>query len=145
MDTDGAIVELYGLAPEQFTGARNRLAKAVRDAGDEPAAAAIAALRRPTVSAWLANQLVRVDPDGIHALTELGEQLRETYLSADSVRRRELTRQRHDLVRNLVQIARDRAADGRRITPQTAERLTETLDAALVDPAAAQLLRTGNW
>jgi hypothetical protein len=29
------------------------------------------------------------------------------------------------------------------VTAQTAERLTETLDAALVDPGAAQLLRTG--
>jgi hypothetical protein len=91
----------------------------------------------------LANQLVRVDPDGIHALTELGEQLRETYLTADNVRRGELTRQRHDLVRSLVQVARDRAAGGWRVTPQTAERLTETLDAALVDPGAAQLLRSG--
>jgi len=35
------------------------------------------------------------------------------------------------------------AAGGRRVTAQTAERLTETLDAALVDPGAAQLLRTG--
>ncbi|MEV0287942.1 hypothetical protein AB0H36_27830 [Kribbella sp. NPDC050820] len=143
MDTDAAVVELYGLAPEQFIAARNGLAKAVRASGDEQTAAAIMALRKPTVSAWLANQLVRTDPDGIHALTELGEQLRETYLSADSTRRRELTRQRHDLVAQLVKIARDRAADGRRITVQTAERLTETLDAALVDPGASQLLRTG--
>ncbi|TCO33095.1 hypothetical protein EV652_10394 [Kribbella steppae] len=143
MDTDAAIVELFGLPPEQFIGARNQLARVVRDAGDVRAAAMIAALRKPTVSAWLANQLVRADPDGIHALTQLGEQLRETYLSSDSARRRELTRERHDLVRNLVRIARDQAAGGRQIAPQTAERLAETLDAALVDPAAAQLLRTG--
>jgi len=143
VDTDAAIVELFGLPPEQFIGARNQLARVVRDAGDVRAAAMIAALRKPTVSAWLANQLVRADPDGIHALTQLGEQLRETYLSSDSARRRELTRERHDLVRNLVRIARDQAAGGRQIAPQTAERLTETLDAALVDPAAAQLLRTG--
>ncbi|MFG1820618.1 hypothetical protein ACGFIF_43145 [Kribbella sp. NPDC049174] len=143
MDTDAAVVELYGLAPEAFVGARNALAKAMRDCGDERAAAAVRALRKPTVSAWLANQLVRADPDGIHALTELGEQLRETYLTADSARRRELTRQRHDLVAQLVKIARDQAAGGRQVTVQTAERLTETLDAALVDPGAAQLLRTG--
>jgi hypothetical protein len=136
-------VELYGLPPEQFVAARNQLAKTVRDGGDEPAAAAIVALRKPTVAAWLANQLVRADPDGIHALTELGEQLRETYLTADSASRRELTRQRHDLVAHLVNAASRRAAGGRRVTAQTAERLTETLDAALVDPGAAQLLRTG--
>lgn len=142
MDTDAALVELYGLEPEQFVAGRDRLAKAVRDR-DDRAAAAVMALRKPTIAAWLANQLVRVDPDGVHALTELGEQLRETYLSTDSARRRELTRERHDLVAHLVQVARTQAAGGRRVTAQTAERLTETLDAALVDPAAAQLLRTG--
>src|SRR5206468_2978861 len=78
-----------------------------------------------------------------HALTELGEDLRQTYLSADAARRRELTRLRHDLVSDLVRTARERAAGGRRISAQIAERLTETLDAALVDPAAAQLVRTG--
>jgi hypothetical protein len=143
VEINAAVVELYGLPPEQFVAARNRRAKAVRDRGDEPAAAAIVALRKPTVAAWLANQLVRADPDGIHALTELGEQLRQIYLSADSASRRELTRRRHDLVGHLVQAASQRAAGGRRVTAQTAERLTETLDAALVDPGAAQLLRTG--
>jgi hypothetical protein len=143
VDRDAAVVELYGLPAGQFVAARNQLAKAVRDRGDEPTVAAIVALRKPTVAAWLANQLVRADPDGIHALTELGEQLRRTYLTADSARRRELTRQRHDLVGHLVHTASQRAAGGRRVTAQTAERLTETLDAALVDPGAAQLLRTG--
>ncbi|MEV6269388.1 hypothetical protein AB0L64_19610 [Kribbella sp. NPDC051936] len=143
MDTDAVAVELYGLEPELFTAARNRVAETARDAGDDQSAAVIMALRKPTLAAWLANQLVRTDPDGIHALTELGEDLRQTYLSADAPRRRELTRLRHDLVSNLVRTARERAAGGRRVTAQTAERLTETLDAALVDPGAAQLLRTG--
>lgn len=143
MDTDTVAVELYGLEPELFTAARNQVAETARDAGDDQSAAAIMALRKPTVAAWLANQLVRTDPDGIHALTELGEDLRQTYLSADATRRRELTRLRHDLVSTLVRTARERAAGGRRVTAQTAERLTETLDAALVDPGAAQLLRTG--
>ncbi|MFD7161176.1 hypothetical protein ACFV9C_41785 [Kribbella sp. NPDC059898] len=142
MDTDAALVELYGPQPEHFIAARDELAKAVGE-GDGHAAATIRMLRKTTIAAWLANQLVRVDPDGVHALTELGEQLRETYLSTDSARRRELTRQRHDLVAHLVQVARSRAASDRRLTGQTVERLTETLDAALVDPAAAQLLRSG--
>ena len=92
MDTDTVAVELYGLEPELFTAARNQVAETARDAGDDQSAAAIMALRKPTLAAWLANQLVRTDPDGIHALTELGEDLRQTYLSADATRRRELTR-----------------------------------------------------
>jgi hypothetical protein len=142
MDAAAELVELYGLPPEEFIAARDLLAKEVRTC-DDRAGRAIKALRKPTIAAWLANQLVRTDPDGIHKLTKLGEQLRETYLSTDNARRRELTRQRHDLVVHLVQVARSRAAGGRNVTAQTAERLTETLDAALVDPAAAQLLRTG--
>ncbi|WP_134000773.1 hypothetical protein [Kribbella sp. VKM Ac-2566] len=131
------------MEPEQFTAARNEFARSASAAGDETTAAAIMAMRKPTVTAWLANQLVRTDPDGIHALTELGEELRQTYLSADAARRRELTRLRYELVSGLVRTARERAAGGRRVTPQTAERLVETLDAALVDPGAAQLLRSG--
>ncbi|TDW95409.1 hypothetical protein EV137_2749 [Kribbella pratensis] len=143
MDTVEAAVELYGLEPEQFTAARNQFAMSARAAGAERTASAIMALRKPTITAWLVNQLVRTDPDGIHALTELGEELRQTYLSADAARRRELTRLRHELVSGLVRTARERAAGGRRVSAQTAERLIETLDAALVDSGAAQLLRTG--
>jgi hypothetical protein len=62
--------------PDEFTAARNATAKAAKDAGDARGSAAITALRKPTLAAWLANQLVRADPDGIHDLTELGEQLR---------------------------------------------------------------------
>ncbi|MEV5966972.1 hypothetical protein AB0L70_34700 [Kribbella sp. NPDC051952] len=143
MELDRAVVELYGLEPERFIAARNRLVEVLRGQGDERSAAAVLGLRKPTVAAWLANQLVRADPEGIQTLTELGEQLRESYLSADSARRRELTRQRHDLVDNLVMIARSQATSGRRVSAQTVDRLAETLDAALVDPGAIQLLRTG--
>ncbi|WP_432947454.1 hypothetical protein ACQPXM_10960 [Kribbella sp. CA-253562] len=141
MDVDQVAVELYGLGPEDFTAARNLAAK---NAGDPRAAEAIKALRKPTLAAWLANQLVRADPDGVHQLTELGEQLRQAHLSGDAPALRRLTPQRHELVRALVTTARDKArAEGRTVTAAVAERLTETLDAALVDPGAAQLLRSG--
>ncbi|WP_432945716.1 hypothetical protein ACQPXM_06300 [Kribbella sp. CA-253562] len=133
-----------GWPPEDFTAARNLAAKEAKDAGDTRTAEAIKALRKPTLAAWLANQLVRADPDGVHQLTELGEQLRQAHLSADGPALRRLTPQRHELVRSLVTTARDKArAEGRMVTAAVAERLTETLDAALVDPGAAQLLRTG--
>jgi hypothetical protein len=34
VDVDRAVLELYGLAPEEFTAARNALVKAAKDAGD---------------------------------------------------------------------------------------------------------------
>jgi DNA repair exonuclease SbcCD ATPase subunit len=144
VDVDQVAVELYGLAPDDFTAARNEAARAATNGGDTRTAEAIKALRKPTLASWLANQLVRANPDGVHQLTELGEQLRQAHLSADGPALRRLTPQRHELVRSLVTTARDKArAEGRTITAAVAERLTETLDAALVDPGAAQLLRTG--
>jgi hypothetical protein len=140
VDIDPVAVELYGLTPDEFTAARNQLAKTV--AG--PTAAAIKALRRPTLAAWLANLLVRTAPDGVNALTELGDELRAAHLSADGARLRALTPHRHDLVQALVKTARVEAKTlGRSVTPTVADRLTETLDAALIDPGAAQLLRSG--
>ncbi|ADB32980.1 hypothetical protein Kfla_3928 [Kribbella flavida DSM 17836] len=144
MDVDQVAVELYGLTPEEFTAARNQLAKTLKDQGAIAAGDAVKALRKPTLAAWLANQLVRVEPDGVHQLTELGEQLREAHLSADGARLRRLTPRRHELVQALVRAARAYAqGEGRAVSPAIADRLTETLDAALVDPGAAQLLRTG--
>jgi hypothetical protein len=141
VDVDAAVVELYGLAPEEFTPARNELAKV---AVDPRTSAAIKALRKPTLAAWLANQLVRAAPDQINDLTELGEHLRQAQVSGDGARLRQLTPHRHRLVQQLVTTARALAREqGRPVSQQIAQRLTETLDAAVVDPGAAQLLRSG--
>jgi hypothetical protein len=139
-----AVLELYGLPPEQFTAARNQLAKALKDAGDIAGSAEVKALRKPTIAAWLANRLVRIAPDQVDELTAFGGQLREAHESGDGALLRRLTPRRHELVQRLVNVATaDAAANGRLITDDAAERLTETLDASLVDPSAAQLLRTG--
>ena len=144
MDTSSAELELYGLPPEDFIMARNDLAKAAMAAGDVAASAQVKTLRKPTLAAWLANQLVRAVPERIDELTELGAELRDAHLSRDGARLRILTPRRHDIVTELVRTARSLARDsGRKLTDAVADRLTETLDAALVDPGAAQLLRTG--
>ncbi|GAB2635242.1 hypothetical protein [Kribbella swartbergensis] len=139
-----AVLELYGLPPEQFTAARNQLATALKDAGDIAGSAEVRALRKPTIAAWLANRLVRIAPDQVDELTAFGEQIRTAHATGDRVGLKQLTPRRHELVQQLVAVAAaDAAANGRVVTPVAAERLTETLDAALVDPRAAQLLRTG--
>jgi hypothetical protein len=139
-----AAVELYGLAPEQFTAERNRLAKAAKDAGDIRTSETIKALRKPTLAAWLANQLVRAEPAKVDDITQLGEQLRHAHVSGDRTQLRQLTHRRYNLVQQLVKTARTNAKQqGSPVSEQIAQRLTETLDAAVVDPGAAQLLRTG--
>ena len=53
-----AVAELYQAPPEDFVSARAERVKALRDSGDKDAAKQVAALRKPTVGAWLVNLLV---------------------------------------------------------------------------------------
>ena len=69
--------ELYGLAPTEFTAARNAKAAAARKAGLADVAAALKELRKPSVGAWLANLLVRERSKEIESLIALGDGLRE--------------------------------------------------------------------
>jgi hypothetical protein len=136
--------ELYGLDPAEFRAARDERASQARAAGDAELGAAIRKLRRPTVSAWLVNWLVRETPDEVGRLLELGESLREAQQSLAGDRLRELSAQRRQLVRELTQEAKRLAAQARRPVSDTAEREVEaTLEAALADPAAAAAVRSG--
>jgi hypothetical protein len=132
--------ELYALAPEDFTAARDALAKA---AADRVAARAIKSLRKPSLVAWALNQLVRQDRESVEALIALGADLRaaQEALSGDDLRA--LGRQRHQLVRAVAGQAADLARNaGRPLSPSVVEHVATSLDAALTDPGnAARLLR----
>lgn len=52
---DTAIEELYAGYPAAFVARRDELAKQARASGDRSLAAAIKALRRPTVGSWYLN------------------------------------------------------------------------------------------
>ncbi len=141
VDVDQVAAELYALTAEEFTAARNARAKEAKAAGDKQAALQIAALRKPTTVAWLANLLARQRPDEIGALLELGAALREATATLRGPALRELSGQRHRLVYALVQQAKALAgATGKRITEDVARGLEETLTVALADPEAARLL-----
>nr|MBA3233934.1 hypothetical protein [Propionibacteriales bacterium] len=77
MDLEAAVDELYAVLPDDFTAKRDELARQARDTGDKDSAADIKALRKPTVVAWLANQMAREHPEEIGGLLDLGTALRE--------------------------------------------------------------------
>jgi hypothetical protein len=54
--------DLYALPLEEFTAARNELARSLKAAGDADEAARVKKLKKPPVSAWAVNQLARDDP-----------------------------------------------------------------------------------
>jgi hypothetical protein len=144
VDADEVADELYALPPEQFTAARNARAKEAKAAGDTATAARIAALRKPTVLAWVVNLLVRELPDEIGGFLDLGDALRDATATLSGPELRQLSGQRHRLVQALVRQARDLARQaGYRTTEDVARGLEETLAAALTDPAVADQLRAG--
>ena len=144
VDAEEVADELYALPPEQFTTARNARAKEAKAAGDKETAARIAALRKPTVLAWLVNLLVRELPDEIGGFLDLGDALRDATATLSGPELRQLSGQRHRLIQALVRQARDLARQaGYRTTEDVARGLEETLAAALTDPAVAGQLRAG--
>ena len=144
-DIDEVADELYGLPLEEFTAARTRHEKDAKAAGDRSAAVGIHSLAKPTVTAWLANQLVRAHRPELEPLLELGGALRDATQNLDGDQLRELSRQQQKLVYALVQQARAlaRAAD-RSVSEDAVRGLEETLRAALADEQAGRLLLAGH-
>jgi len=143
-----AEAELYEADPDDFTGRRQELAAAARDAGEPAVAKRIAALRKPTRSAWVVNRLVREVPDVRARLDVLAADLRAAAGSADGARIREATAARARLVDELT---RQALQVSELPAPPAAlrEEVTATLDAALADPAVAAnlgtLVRAAQW
>jgi hypothetical protein len=136
--------ELYALAPAAFTAARDERASQARASGDAALAAGIRKLRRPTVSAWLVNLLVREAPGQVSELLELGESLREAQQALDGGRLRDLSVQRRQLITAISQEAKRLAAEaGQPVSAQVEREVQDTLEAALADPAAADAARSG--
>jgi len=139
---DEAVAELYTADPESFTARRGDLVAQARAAGDAATAKKIAALRKPTRSAWLVNQLVRSDPSVPGRLAELGGQLRTAQAALDGPRIRELSAVRRRLIDDLARQAFQLAGQD---APAAAvrEELTATFGAALADPAVSEQLAAG--
>ncbi|MDQ3856956.1 MAG: hypothetical protein M3327_00675, partial [Actinomycetota bacterium] len=145
---DEEIDGLYALPLDEFVAARNELARTVRAEGDRAGADRVKALRKPTVSTWAANQVARRDRDGMRALLQAGERLREAHadlVAGGSPRElRSATEAEREAVAKLVAGAREILADaGQTATEATLERVAKTLHAAALDDEARELLERG--
>jgi hypothetical protein len=132
---------------EEFTPARDALAKELKAAGRKDEAAEVKALRKPTLAAWALNRAARDHGDAIHRLRAVGAELRTAQneaLSGDASRLREAGRALADEVDRVSGLAADalRAA-GRPATAAQQEKLAATLRTAAVDDAAGDVLARG--
>ena len=143
-DVEAAADRLYALPPDQFTRARDELATAARDADDRQLATQIKALRRPTVAAWALNLLARDAGAALEGLLLLGEQLRAAQADLAGDRIKELSGRRPTLTRDVLARVRQLAAEhDERVTPQAADEIEATLQAALADQQAALAVASG--
>ncbi len=134
--------ELYSADPDAFLPRRGELAAEAKKSGDPATAKLIAALRKPTRSAYAVNSLARSDPDGIAELVELGERLREAERTVDPRQIRELTKHRRRLVNDLTRRAFEAIGDA---SPSSAVRdeVVSTLTAALAEESIAAQVADG--
>jgi hypothetical protein len=132
---------LYALPLGEFTPARDAAAK---EQADKDLAAAVKALRKPSVAAWAVNLLVRREGDQIDQVLALGDSLRAAAESMSADDLRSLTRQRRQLTNALAGTARDLAREQDvRLTDSVVDQVEGMLTAAMLDPVAAQVVRSG--
>lgn len=134
---------LYALGLPEFTAARDARVKELR-AVDRDLAAQVRTLRKPSLAAWVVNLLARRESEQVAQVLAVGAALREAQAALDGEELRELTRQRRQLVAAVTTRARGlAAAEGVRVTPAVAEQVEATLTAAILDPGAADAVRSG--
>jgi hypothetical protein len=140
---------LFALPLDEFTAARNELARRLKQEGDAEAAEQVRALAKPSVAAWAINQLARADPDDVRSLLNVGARLRSAQerslrgeRAADEVRAAQA--EERDVLRALTQRVGELLRDaGRPATGATLDRVSSTLRAAALTEPGRTLLREG--
>jgi hypothetical protein len=133
--------ELYGLPDDEFTSARDALAKRLRGEKRREEADAVKALRRPSVAAAAINRAVR--EHGADDLLAAGDALRDAHEAllsgkGDAAAVREATTRERDAVREFARLALGKGASA-----STEEKVRATLHAASVDDDVRDLLVAG--
>jgi outer membrane biosynthesis protein TonB len=141
---DAAADALYALPRDEFTPARDDRVRAAKAAGDKSLAGQLGKLRRPTVAAWLVNNLARRRPEELAELAALGETMRTAHQRLDGPALRRLSEQRRELVNALGRSIRELAgAAGEEVSDAVGRELDGMLSTALADPAATRALASG--
>jgi len=144
VNVEREIDRLYGLPLDEFTSARNELAKKLTKAGDREAGAGVKALRKPTVPAWTVNQLQRKDETGMRRLLRAADKLTEAQTGAVSGKRspnlRALIEEHQQAAQALVAEANQALGD---VDADALRRIGPVLLTASVDAEAREVLAAG--
>lgn len=142
------IDQLFDAPLAEFTAKRNQLARELKTEGQAEQAAAVAALRKPTVPVWLVNQLARRRRRDVDLLLDAGHRLREAHGEADPEKARGAFQRARDSEREATRRLRNAAEELLRKEQGKAseamiERALATLRAAAVTEEGRELLARG--
>ena len=146
MTLDDALDELYGAPLDEFVAERKRLAKKL--GGDE--GKQLAALRKPSVPAWVLNQLARRERRHVDLLLDAGHRLRqaqEGVLRGEERKAFEQARATEtDALKRLAKASERLLRDARGSAPAaTLARVDEALRTAAVTEDGRELLARGRF
>jgi hypothetical protein len=139
---------LYALPLDEFTPARDELARRLRGEGARDAAAEVKRLRKPNLIAWALNYVRHRDAELIYGLIEAGERLQEAQKELVAGGERGLLRDAAAEERRLVDEVVARAeqelrAAGHPVSATVQSKLWASVHAAAVSPEPRDLLRSG--
>jgi hypothetical protein len=144
-DLDAALDRLYGLPAEEFTAARDALAKELRGAKRRDEAEAVKQRRRPTAPAAAINQLARHEPELVEDLIRAAGDLvgvQERVLEGDAGR--DELRAAADAERRAVGALMAAAAQlPDKPSAAALEKVRDTLHAAATDDAVREAIAGG--
>jgi hypothetical protein len=150
MNLDEAADQLYSASLDDFVSERARLVKELRAAGKPEDAATLAASRKPTVPAWVLNQLARRNRRDVDLLLDAGHRLREAQASALGGQDREAferaQKTQSDVLRHLRKEAERLLKEERGgATASVLNQVEEALRAAAVSEAGREALAGGRF
>ncbi len=123
--------DLYGLPLDDFTRARDALARRLRDDGDDERAREVKSLRKPSLPAWAINRLAREDGNELRRLFALRDELAT---ASDAQELRRLTNERRAALSHLLQRAEAILVEGgHAATAATTDAIAKTLQAGGTD------------
>ena len=143
------IERLYALPLDQFTPARDQLARRLRGDGDRDAAAEVKRLLKPNLAAWALNQVRHRDPSIVEALVVAGERLEQAQqqlVAGGAVRGalQNASAEERRAVEALVSRGeQELTGAGHPIAAALQSKLRATAHAAAVSPEPRELLRAG--
>lgn len=140
-DLPTAARELYGLPLSEFIPARDARA---READERSFAAAIRALRKPSIAAHVVNLFAQQRGTELGEVLQLAAELREAQAELDAPSLAKLGRERRVLTRRLAERAGELArARGVKVTAGTLDAVQQTISAAFFDEGAALAVASG--